>query len=152
MVEETRLERRMIAAEKNIKISKPEAQFDHSKLEEWQQLAVEKWLGWDEDLWFSYKQACYVLGRSGLFVSVPRDRSKHGSYSWLLPRHPSDEGAFVRIPRPNLSHDCWMIAIMLDMCALESMATATWYHETNTVDDVQHLIDCFLGAAMLVAT
>ena len=35
--------------------------FDDEKLAEWQQLAVGKWLGWNDDLWFSYQQACYVL-------------------------------------------------------------------------------------------
>jgi hypothetical protein len=147
-VEKARLERRKMAAEKNMKIPKSEAQLDDAKLEEWQQLAVEKWLGWDEDLWFSYNQACYVLGRTGRFVSIRRDSSKHGSYAWLLPRHTNDTGTFVRVPRPNLSPDSWMIAVMLHMCALEPPTTATWYYETNSIDNVQYLIDCFLGAAI----
>ena len=147
-VEKARLERRKMAAEKNMTIPKSETQFDDAKLEEWQQLAVEKWLGWDEDLWFSYNQACYVLDRTGRFVSSRRDSSKHGSYAWLLPRHTNDTGTFVRVPRPNLSPDSWMIAVMLHMCALEATTTATWYYETNGIDNVQYLIDSFLGAAI----
>jgi hypothetical protein len=147
-VEKARLERRKMAAEKDMTIPKSETQFDDAKLEEWQQLAVEKWLGWDEDLWFSYNQACYVLDRTGRFVSSRRDSSKHGSYAWLLPRHTNDTGTFVRVPRPNLSPDSWMIAVMLHMCALEATTTATWYYETNGIDNVQYLIDSFLGAAI----
>lgn len=147
-VEKARLERRKMAAEKNMKIPMSETQFDDAKLEEWQQLAVEKWLGWDEDLWFSYNQACYVLDRTGRFVPSRRDSSKNGSYAWLLPRHTNDTGTFVRVPRPNLSPDSWMIAVMLHMCALEPTTTATWYYETNSIDNVQYLIDCFLGAAI----
>jgi hypothetical protein len=37
---------------------------------------------------------------------------------------------------------------MLHMCALEPPTTATWYYETNSIDNVQYLIDCFLGAAI----
>ncbi len=151
-VEKARLERRMMAAEKKMKIPEPEARFDESKLEDWQQLVVEKWLGWDDDLWFSYMQACFVLDRTARFVPFPRDASKNGSYAWLLPRETNEEGAFVRIPRPSLSHDCWMIALMFDLCALEPSATATWYHETNSVGNVQHLIDRFLAAAIVTTS
>jgi hypothetical protein len=147
-VEKARLERRMMAAEKNLKIPESKAQFNDAKLEEWQQLAVEKWLGWDDNLWFSYNQACYVLGRTAHFVSIQRDGPKNGSYAWLLPRHTIDSGAFVRLPRPNVSPSTWMIAVMLNMCSLEPTATAAWYHETNSVDNVQHLIDSFLSAAL----
>lgn len=147
-VEKGRLDRRYMAAELNMKIPKSAAQSNDGGLEEWQQLVVEKWLGWDDDLWFSYNQACYVLGRIGHFVSVPRDSSKRGSYGWLLPRHINDAGAFVRLPRPNLSPDSWMIAVMLDMCSLDPTTTATWYHETNGIDNVQYLVDRFLDAAV----
>jgi len=147
-LEKARLDRRKLAAEKNIKLPETAAQFDFTKLEEWQQLAVEKWLGWDNDLWFSYKQTCYVLGRIGHFVSIPKGNLTSGSYAWLLPRFTNDAGAFVRLPKTNLGPDNWMIAVMLDMCTLESKIIDTWYHETNVVDDVQNLIDRFLGAAI----
>jgi len=149
-VEEGRFERRRMAAEENIKIPETDRQFDYKKLEEWQQLAVEKWLGWDDDLWFSYKQTCYVLNRIAHFVPTPRDAQRKGSYAWLLPRHSNDRGIFVRLPRPNLTPDSWMIALMLDMCALKPAAITTWYHETNVVDDVQHTIDRFVSAAITV--
>lgn len=148
-VEKERLERRMMAAEKNMKIPEPEKRFDESRLEDWQQLVVEKWLGWDDDLWFSYMQACFVLDRIGHFVPFPKDGSKKGSYAWLLPRQMNNKGAYVRIPRPSLNHDCWMIAVMLDFCALEPSATSTWYHETNRVKNVQHLINSFISAAIV---
>ena len=138
----------MTAADKKLKILEPEPQFNDSKSGERQQLAVEKWLWRDDDLWFSCNQTCYVLGRSGHFISIPNDRSKNGSYARLLPRHANDVGAFVRIPRPNLKTDCWMIVVMLDMCALEPTATSTWYNETNSVENVQYLIDRFISAAM----
>ena len=43
-----------------------------------------------------------------------------------------------------------MIAMMLNMCALEARTTIDWYCETNAVDDVQYLIDRFLSAAITV--
>lgn len=148
-VEEGRTERRKLAAEKHLAIPETEDKFDVTKLEEWQQLAVEKWLGWDDDLWFSYHQACFILGRIAKFEPIPRDKSKKGSYAWLLPKHTTDTGAsFVRIPRPDLNPDSWMIALMMNMCALEPEAMATWYYETNTVDDLPGVIDRFIGAAI----
>jgi len=139
-----------MAAEKNMKIPETAARFDHDKLAEWQQLAVEKWLGWDDDLWFSYHQACYVLGRIAHFVPIPKDDLKSGSYAWLLPRHTNGAGTFVRIPKPNLSPDTWMIAMILDMCALQASTMITWYYETNAIDDVQYIIDHFLCAAITI--
>eukprot|EP00536_Pseudo-nitzschia_multiseries_P001419 jgi/Psemu1/300750/fgenesh1_kg.18_\ len=148
-VEKGRLARRKLAAENNMKIPETDRRFDSTKLEEWQQLAVEKWLGWDYDLWFSYGQACYVLSRTAVFVPIPKDEVYTGNYAWLLPRRTNDRGGtFVRLPTPNLTPDSWMIALMLDMCALKSEAMSTWYYETNAVDDVQDSINRFVGAAI----
>jgi hypothetical protein len=78
-VKKGRLERKRMAAENNIKIPQNDGiaqgqcdDDDVMKLTEWEQLALEKWLGWDDELWSSYKQACYVFSRIENFVTNRR--------------------------------------------------------------------------------
>lgn len=157
-VKKGRLERKRMAAENNIKIPQNDGiaqgqcdDDDVMKLTEWEQLALEKWLGWDDELWPSYKQACYVLSRIANFVTMPiKDSLKSGSYAWLLPRRQLDDSikTIVRVPKPNISPDSWMIAMMLDMSALQPKTTESWYYETNAIDNVPYITDQFIRSAI----
>ena len=147
-----------MAAENNIKIPQNDGlaqdqcdDNDVMKLAEWEQLALEKWLGWDDELWFSYKQACYVLCRIANFVTMPIKYSlKSGSYAWPLPRQQVNNSikTIVRVPKPNINPDSWMIAMMLAMCALEPKTTESWYYETNAINNVPCITDQFIRSAI----
>jgi trimeric autotransporter adhesin len=151
-VERGRQERKEKASEQGVKLPMIESTVDSEKQEEklrdWNLLAVEKWLGWDDDLWNSYKQACHVLSRVAQFCRFPRD-VKTGTYAWLLPCQENDEtGVIVRVPNANLSADTWMIALLFEFCAPPQMQTATWYIETNVLCDIFHVTSQFLESAI----
>jgi hypothetical protein len=144
-VEVEREERRKAAIENGVKL--PEKTFppNHAKLLEWEYLALEKWLGWDESLWFSYEQATRMLSREFSLVNFPK--LTIGTYSWLIPRSNKDGGAICRVPKPSLSSDVWMIALLFNFCALPLERTNTWYYETKPTPDVLKILEEFVGSA-----
>jgi hypothetical protein len=79
-----------------------------------------------------------------------KDSLKSGSYAWLLPRRQLDDSikTIVRVPKPNISPDSWMIAMMLDMSALQPKTTESWYYETNAIDNVPYITDQFIRSAI----
>jgi hypothetical protein len=153
-VEKERQERKQMAIVQGLKVPEADptatAEKMKEKLTEWEQLAVEKWLGWDDDLWFSYKQASHVLSRIADFV--PRPVSETGTYGWLLPLHDKSNGHVVRVPKPMLTPDNWLMALIFNMCALQDDRMATWYHKTNPFTNLDEITDKFLEAAIKVTT
>jgi hypothetical protein len=154
-VEVGRQSRKQMALEQGVNIpmaqSKIDPEKEEEKLKDWNLLAVEKWLGWDDDLWSSFKQACHVLSRIADFSPYKRD-VKSGTYAWLLPKVEGDTGTTVRLPSPVLTADSWMIALMCNFCALPHHRTSTWYIESKTYADVQHLTNQFLEASLTKKT
>jgi hypothetical protein len=156
-VERWRDARKQLAIEQGIKLPVNESKWDkeekhQQKLLDWNLLAIEKWLGYDDELWFSYQQACHVLSRVAEFILNPREQ-KTGSYAWLLPREETQAGELlVRVPRPSLTADTWMIALMLNFCALPLEHTCTWYLESRPMKDIDSLMDIFLEAALKHST
>ena len=153
-VEKERQERKQMAIDQGLKVPEADptatAEKIKEKLTEWEQLAVEKWLGWDDDLWFSYKQACHVLSRIADFV--PRPVSETGTYGWLLPRQEKSNEYTVRVPKPMLTPDNWLIALIFNMCALQKDRMTTWYQKTNPFTNIDEITDNFLGAAIKITT
>ena len=149
-VERGRDARKKLALENGIKLPEIDSQRDEEleqKLLDWNLLALEKWLGYDDELWFCYHQATHVLARVAEFTPNPRDL-KTGSYAWLLPREESDEGEyFVRAPRPSLTADTWMIALIFDLCALPQKRTSTWYVESKVMKNIESVTEAFLEAS-----
>jgi hypothetical protein len=146
-VEIARRERRIEAREKGVNVPEGTFQPNHDKLTVWENLALEKWLGWDDNLWFCYEQATQVLSRKASFVDFPRHPA--GNYAWLIPRSEDDSGAFCRIPKP-LSIEIWMIALLFNLSALPSERTFTWYHRTKEAPffRVADMLHKFLDAAI----
>ncbi|KAG7345319.1 hypothetical protein IV203_032850 [Nitzschia inconspicua] len=117
------------------------------KLKDWNLLAVEKWLGWDDELWYSYQQACHVLSRIADFSPFSREVCT-GSYAWLLPRKQDNTGAIVRVPTAGLTADSWMVAVLFNFCALTQEQTSTWYLETKLISDVKVVTSQFLESGI----
>jgi hypothetical protein len=161
-VEQAREARKVMAAADEIQLPEKTFPVNHSKLLEWEHLALEKWLGWDENLWFSYNQTVLMLGRKLSFVEFPKT-SALGTYSWLLPREIVDrksstitskqpkiiEKVICRVPKPSLSSEVWMIALLFDLSALDEDRTKTWYYRTNPVKDPTLLLTTFLRSAII---
>jgi hypothetical protein len=154
-VEVGRQSRKQMALEQGVKIpvaqSKRDPEKEEEKLKDWNLLAVEKWLGWDDDLWSSYRQACHVLSRVADFSPYRRD-IKTGTYAWLLRREDNDTGATIRLPRTALSPDTWMIALLCNFCALPHERTSTWYIESKEWTNVQDVTGQFLESAIRTKT
>lgn len=145
-VEQGREARRKMAAEDGIKL--PEKMFppNHSKLLEWENLALEKWLGWDEGLWHTYQQMAQMVSRKVSFIDFPKHLT--GNYAWLLPRVENEKGALCKVPKPSVGSDAWMVALLFDFGALPSERTNTWYHETRPVENVSDLLTTYLESAI----
>ena len=155
-VETKREERRKEAQENGIKLPEKSFPTNHSKLLDWENIALEKWLGWDDNLWFSYKQATNILSRKAVFVSFPFAASStttnlFGTYSWLIPRCPSssddDKGKlqyYCRLPKASLGTEVWMIALLFNLSVLPAERTNAWYHKTTVTSDSSKLLDQFL--------
>jgi hypothetical protein len=161
-VEQAREARKVMASADGLQLPEKTFPANHSKLLEWEHLALEKWLGWDENLWFSYNQTVQMLGRKLSFVDFPKT-SALGTYSWLLPREVVDrksttitskepksvEKVICRVPKPSLSAEVWMIAILFDLSALDEDRTKTWYCRTNPAKNPTGLLTTFLRSAIL---
>lgn len=151
-VELGRRERKQRAEEQGVKLPIAESKLDiekhEEKLRDWNLLAVEKWLGWDDELWFSYQQACHVLLRVAEFSAFQRE-TKFGTYAWLLPRNEKEDGSLsVILPSNSLSADTWMVALMFGFCALPKERTNSWYVESNPVPNVEDVTSQFLESAI----
>lgn len=161
-----RKRRRKEAEENDVKLPQGNFQPNYDKLLEWEQLAVEKWLGWDDDLWFSYSIAVDALSRVAAFVDFPR-QAVGGTYAWLIPREEFDGtnvwssqglclftdafencGAFCRIPKTSLAPEEWMVALLFNLSDLGACRTRTWYHKTKPTADVSAILEKFLRAAL----
>ena len=146
-VEKEREERKQKASERGIEIPNRDFAPNYSKLHAWEHLALEIWLGWDEELWFSYKTATHALNRSLSFVDFPRNPL--GSYSWLIPRFEANNGIYGRVPKPSVTSDVWMIALLFNFCDLPIEKTSTWYHKTKTIKEVTDILRQFLSTARI---
>jgi hypothetical protein len=136
---------------------------NHAKLLEWEELALEKWLGWDESLWFAYSQTVHILRNKMRFVPFPKKRTM-GTYSWLLPRRvvqkkiggtisKSSNNPLVvcRLPNPELSPEVWMMALLFNLSGVppEDQYRLGWYYETVPMKDIPNRMLAFLGSALL---
>lgn len=159
-VEQARESRKVMAAADGIQLPEKTFPTNHAKLLEWEQLALEKWLGWDDNLWFSYDQTVGMLRRKFCFVDFPNQNPK-GTYAWLLPRQVigsesstitstemiNIDSVICKIPKPSLPVEVWMIALLFDFCALPFERTNTWYYQTRPVKDLEMVASAFLRSA-----
>ena len=120
---------------------------NYSKLQIWEHLALELWLGWDEELWFSYKTVVQAMSQSYSFVDFPRD--SRGTYSWLIPRYETPSGIYGRVPKPAISSDAWMIALLFNFCDLPPERTTKYYYRTKKINSVMDVLREFLDSARL---
>lgn len=142
--------RRMLAKHEKIKIPELGAGPESKKLDEWEQLAPSLWLGFDADLWFSYKQACFAINQIVRFVPWSKDKKIAGTYAWLLPRQENADGkSFVTLPKRTLTPDTWMMAMVSNFSALPPEHVASWYHKTNPTSDLEDIVGRFLGTSIL---
>ena len=161
LVEAERKVRKFAAAEHQINPPDPlEPSERRGNVADWENQAVELWLRYDKDLWFSYQQASSILARRASFVDFPT--SPMGSYAWLIPRQhdtsSSDDddrnnsrkpqGPACRMPRNNLPRDDWVIALLFDMSALPYERTCTWYHRIQAAKPAAEIMDHFIGSAI----
>ncbi|CAJ1946557.1 unnamed protein product [Cylindrotheca closterium] len=116
-----------------------------SRLECWEHLALEMWLGWDEELWFSYELFVESVSRSFLFVDFPR--SPAGTYAWLIPSFRSGSGSYAKIPNPTIGNAVWMISLLFDLSDLPPQDTASWFCKTDAISDIQATLLQFLDSA-----
>jgi hypothetical protein len=145
-VEEGRADRRMAAIEKGMIIPEAPRISDAAKLLEWEHLALQKWLGWDDKLWLDYEQAAHVLTRRATFVSFPTEFI--GTYTWLIPREEEDSGFVCRIPKASLPADIWLISLLLDLSALPPSRTCTWYFRTTPTKKTSEMLDEYIGTSI----
>ena len=154
-VEAGREERKKEANENGVKIPQGSFSENYEKLLDWEHLAVEKWLGWDDRLWFCYEQATHMLQRVATFVDFPR-KSSAGTYGWLLPCHDhsnKDEhlcsgSVICRMPKPSLKSEEWMIALLFNLSALQPDHTRTWYVRSQVATNTSTILDGFLNASI----
>mmetsp|Transcript_13530 Transcript_13530/g.32649 ORF Transcript_13530/g.32649 Transcript_13530/m.32649 type:complete len:958 (-) Transcript_13530:68-2941(-) len=118
---------------------------NHSKLQCWEHLALEMWLGWDEELWFSYDLFVESVSRSFLFVDFPRCST--GTYAWLIPSYRTGSGSYAKIPNPTIGNAVWMISLLFDLSDLPPQHTASWFCKTDTITDMQATLLKFLDSA-----
>jgi hypothetical protein len=145
-VEKGRADRRMAAIEKGMTIPEAPRTYDVAKLLEWENLALEKWLGWDDKLWLDYEQAAHVLMRRATFVGFPSEFI--GTYAWLIPREEEDSGFVCRIPKASLPTDIWLISLLLDLSALPPSRTCTWYFRTTPTKKTSEMLDEYIGTSI----
>jgi hypothetical protein len=138
----------MAAIEKGMMIPEaPPRTFDAAKLlEKWENLALQKWLGWDDKLWLDYEQAAHVLLRRATFVGFPMESM--GTYAWLIPREEEDSGFVCRIPKASLPADIWLISLLLDLSALPPSRTCTWYFRTTPTKKISEMLDEYIGTSI----
>ena len=141
---ETRKEK---AEQRGIDIPRKVFPPNYSKLQIWEHLALELWLGWDEELWFSYKTVVQAMSQSYSFVDFPRD--PRGTYSWLIPRYETPSGIYGRVPKPAISSDAWMIALLFNFCDLPPERTTKYYYRTKKIKSVMDVLREFLDSARL---
>ena len=156
LVEAERKVRKAAAAEHHINPPDPLAPSERrGNVADWESQAVELWLRYDDDLWFSYQQASSILARRASFVEFPT--SPKGSYAWLIPRQDDEDGRSskskelgpaCRMPRKTLPKDDWIIAILFDMSALPHERTCTWYHRIQAAKPAAEIMDHFVGSAI----
>ena len=143
--------RRKLAQHEQMKIPQMDPALEGRKLDEWEQLAPSLWLGFDADLWFSYKQACFAINKAAKFVPWSKNKKIAGTYAWLLPREENTDGkSFVLLPKRNLTPDTWMMAIVSNLGALPTGHTQQWYHKTNPTNEVLAIVDRFLRASIRI--
>lgn len=129
-----------------IEIPEPEkASSKQPKLRCWEHIAVEMWLGWDEELWFNYELFVESVRRSFLFVDFPRCPA--GTYAWLIPSYRSSSGSYAKIPNPAIGNAVWMISLLFDLSDLPPQTTASWFCKTDTITDIQATLLQFLDSA-----
>eukprot|EP00980_Cylindrotheca_fusiformis_P018226 scaffold5912_cov101-Cylindrotheca_fusiformis.AAC.2 len=140
-----REERKEAARSRGITIPTREFAPNHSKLRVWEKLALEIWLGWDEELWYSYVVATRALSRDYSLVNFPRDPT--GSYAWLIPRLNAGSRVYGRLPSPSLANDVWMIALLFNLSDLPSARTGSWYYKTKVIENIVEILHLYLESA-----
>ena len=164
-VEQAREARQVMSLADGILLPSKSFPVNHAKLLEWEELALEKWLGWDESLWFAYGQTVHILRNKMCFVPFPK-KSTMGTYSWLLPRRvvqkkiectnsKSSNNLVVvcRLPNPELPPEVWMMALLFNLSGVppEDQHRLEWYYETVPMKGISNRMLAFLGSALVEA-
>jgi hypothetical protein len=160
-VEQAREARLVMALADGIMLPTKSSTVNHAKLLEWEHLALEKWLGWDDALWFAYDQTVEIFQNQLSFVPFP-NQSPWGTYSWLLARHVIREAtyntnrgneavAMCRLPNPGLPPEVWMIGLLFNFSGvpLEDQLRLEWYYETVPTNGIPDRLLVFLASAVI---
>lgn len=116
-----------------------------AKLGCWENMALEMWLGWDEELWFSYKLFVESANRSFLFVDFPKCTT--GTYAWLIPSQKKGSESYAWVPSPSIANAVWMIALLFNLSDLHPESTHSWFCKTETIEDLEVALHQFLDSA-----
>lgn len=104
-------------------------------------------LGWDPELWMSYKRFVDTARPIALFSpSFPKEST--GTYMWLIPVESSSTGIFCRLPRQSIPNATWLLALILDMSCLHTRRTCTWSVYTDSTPSTYLMVRNFIGAAI----
>lgn len=117
------------------------------KFLDWESLALEKWIGWDQSLWFAYKQAVALLSRRVRFHEI--STSPRGTYSWILPvlKNECDQ-VVCRVPMPTVNPVDCMMALLFDLSGLAETHFLSWSSETKPLDNRDLLRKQYLRSAL----
>jgi hypothetical protein len=106
-----------------------------------------KWLGWDPQLWLSYRRFVDISSPVSLWSpSFPREVT--GSYMWLLPVEHDASGIFCRMPKNTIPNPVWLLALILDMSTLHSSRTHTFYVYSDRAMSVWSMTNQYIKAAI----